>query len=219
MGKTKILTKEQEIILDKVAKDRYLQSEFYFTGGTALSEVYLKHRYSEDLDFFTNKRFDNEVIFSLLSDWGKKNNFTVAGRFVEVIYIFNLTFSNRQKIKVDFSYYPYRQIEKGEYLKGIRVDSLLDIAINKLLTISQRTDVKDFVDLYFLLERFSVWDLLEGLRVKFNVKSDPFLVAADFSKVELFEYLPEMIKPLKLVDLKTFFRKQAKVLGLNAVKK
>ncbi|MCD4795127.1 MAG: nucleotidyl transferase AbiEii/AbiGii toxin family protein [Bacteroidales bacterium] len=29
---------------------------FYLTGGTALVRFYLNHRYSEDLDFFVNKR-------------------------------------------------------------------------------------------------------------------------------------------------------------------
>ena len=30
------------------------ETDFYLTGGTALSRVYLKHRYSDDLDFFIN---------------------------------------------------------------------------------------------------------------------------------------------------------------------
>ncbi|MDR1696214.1 MAG: nucleotidyl transferase AbiEii/AbiGii toxin family protein [Endomicrobium sp.] len=29
-----------------------MYGSFYFSGGTALSEYYLRHRYSEDLDFF-----------------------------------------------------------------------------------------------------------------------------------------------------------------------
>lgn len=37
--------------------------KFYLTGGTALSRVYLNHRYSDDLDFFVNRitNFLNEV--------------------------------------------------------------------------------------------------------------------------------------------------------------
>lgn len=37
-----------------------LQSRFYLTGGTAISRFMLKHRYSDDLDFFLNN--DNEFI-------------------------------------------------------------------------------------------------------------------------------------------------------------
>jgi predicted nucleotidyltransferase component of viral defense system len=31
-----------------------LDLPFYLTGGTALGRFYLNHRYSEDLDFFTD---------------------------------------------------------------------------------------------------------------------------------------------------------------------
>ena len=31
-----------------------LPVDFYLTGGTALSRAYLRHRYSDDLDFFVN---------------------------------------------------------------------------------------------------------------------------------------------------------------------
>lgn len=40
-----------------------LPVEFYLTGGTALSRVYLNHRYSDDLDFFVNgsDKFKSQV--------------------------------------------------------------------------------------------------------------------------------------------------------------
>ncbi len=50
MGKT-ILTPTQRQVLDILAKNSKFTS-FYLTGGTALSEYYLHHRLSEDLDFF-----------------------------------------------------------------------------------------------------------------------------------------------------------------------
>jgi predicted nucleotidyltransferase component of viral defense system len=50
MGKNTILIKEQKSILDLISKNQYLKSNFYFTGGTALSEIYLQHRLSEDID-------------------------------------------------------------------------------------------------------------------------------------------------------------------------
>ena len=52
------------------------QTGFYLTGGTALSRGYLQHRFSDDLDFFTNmdKRFTNwchqvVAVLSSQSDW------------------------------------------------------------------------------------------------------------------------------------------------------
>ena len=40
MGKIQILTKEQKIILAEVGRHPFFQ-QFYFTGGTALSALYL----------------------------------------------------------------------------------------------------------------------------------------------------------------------------------
>lgn len=218
MGKIPTLTKEQKIILDQVKQNKFLKSQFYFTGGTALSAYYLNHRESEDLDFFSKTRFENQVIFTLMEDWGKKNHFKIQSRFNEVVYIFNLTFKNGVKLKVDFGYYPYQLLDQSGIKEGIRVDSLLDIAVNKLLTIQQRTDIKDFVDLYYLLDKFTVWDLMEGVKHKFRVKMEPFLIAGDFMKVAQFEYLPNMIKSLTLNELKSFFVNKAKKLGKMVVK-
>lgn len=57
MGKVN-LTLKQRIIFDEFRKSNYLKENFYFTGGTALSAVYLQHRESEDLDFFSGEKFE-----------------------------------------------------------------------------------------------------------------------------------------------------------------
>ena len=217
MGKDYIFTKEQQIILDEVKNSTYFTSNFYFTGGTALSSFYLNHRESEDLDFFSEREFDNEQILTLVEEWSRKYLFTFSSRFNEVVYVFQLVFENGEKLKVDFGYYPYKRVEKGFTWNSIEIDSLIDVAINKLLTISQRLEVKDFADLYYLLEEFTVWDLMEGVRVKFGQKLEPFLLAADFLKVEEFDYLPKMIKPLTIEQLKDFFRKKAIEVGRKGV--
>lgn len=217
MGKVSILTKEQDIILAEVRKNPFLQ-QFYFTGGTALSAFYLQHRYSEDLDFFSEKNIDTEAIFTFFQDLSGQHNFTFTSEFQQVVYIFLLKFNNTETLKVDFGYYPYSQIEKPNELNGIKTDSLTDIAVNKLLTITQRTTVKDFVDLYFLLEKFTVWDLIEGVRIKFRMQLEPFILASDFLKVEDFDYLPRMIRKLSLDELKSFFRQKAKEIGKKSIK-
>lgn len=217
MGKIHLFTPEQIIILDQIEKDSYLTSNFYFTGGTALSYFYLQHRYSEDLDFFSEKEFDREKIFTIVSEWANIHDFTFESQFKEVVYIFLLKFKNGEELKVDFGYYPHPRVEMGMQYESLEIDSLLDIAINKITTINQRTAIKDFVDLYFLLQKFSLWDLREGVRVKFRQKIEPFILAADLLKAEDFDVLPRMIKPLKLSELKTFFREKAKQIGSTAV--
>lgn len=131
--------------------------------------------------------------------------------------MFFLHFPEKKVVKIDFNYYPAKRLEKSVLNKGIYVDSLLDIAVNKLLTIVQRTDVKDFVDFYYLEPQFGVWDLIEGVKVKFNQKLEPYILASDFLKVEDFDFLPRMLKSISLKDLKNFFREKAKEVGKRAV--
>lgn len=178
-----------------------------------MSAFYLKHRYSEDLDFFSEKRVDTEPIFTFFQELSNKYSFTFTSEFKEVVYTLLLTFDPTITLKIDFGYYPYKQIEVPHKINGIITDSLTDIAVNKLLTITQRTTVKDFVDLYFLLNTFTRWDLIEGVRRKFRMKLEPFILSSDFLKVEDFTFLPRMIKPLTLHELKLFYRQEAQTLG------
>lgn len=216
MGKIQVLTKEQQIILDEVKKEPFF-NEFYFTGGTALSAFYLKHRYSEDLDFFTEKQFDGNDLSDIVEKWSRKHNFTFTSEFHQVVYIYMFKFANSEALKVDFGHYPHKHIKENETVNGLKIDSLTDIAVNKLLTVTQRTTIKDFVDLYFLLQEFTLWDLIEGIRIKFRMEFEPFIIVSDLLKVEDFDYLPRMIKPLTIAELKIFYRKLAKELGKKSV--
>lgn len=214
MGKIQILTANQKIILDEITKNDYIKSRFYFTGGTALSEFYLHHRYSDDLDFFTEEKLDTEILFSWLKKLGIKYRFTFKAELpFEALYRCVLKFSPNDLLKIDFSHYFGKRVEKGIRYQGFAIDSLLDIAINKITAIQQRANVKDYADYYFLLKKFSVWDLIEGARIKFNLETDPWTLSADFLYVENFNTMPKMIKLLTLDQLKRYFRKTAKELG------
>lgn len=214
------LDSQQKKIIDAVKKDPYLRNRFYFTGGTALSACYLHHRLSEDLDLFSERKFNAERVIRFMNETSKKERFVYKMRQPEGldILVFSLEFINGGLLKVDFNYYPYKKIEKRNNIEGILVDNLLDIGANKLLTINQRTEVKDFVDLYFLLQKYTTWDLLYAAEVKFHMEFDILLIAADFLKVEVFKSLPKMLVPLKLIDLYSFFRQTAKELGGKVVK-
>lgn len=199
----------QKQIFDKVSKDPVLSKQFYLTGGTALSAFYLHHRESEDLDFFSESDFEDtkieELIKNLSISFKTPYRFTKKGE----VRIFEFVKSDKLLIKIDFNYYPYKRVEKGKKHQEIEIDSLRDIAINKLLTVNQRGDVKDFVDLYFLLKDFTIWDIIYGVQAKFRREQDIVLISSDFAKVEEFDFLPKMLVPLKLSDLKEFFKQKA----------
>lgn len=209
MGKVIVTTKEQKILLDQFKNDSSLVSRFYFTGGTALSLYYLAHRESIDLDFFSEEQFDPQTILAKMNNWARKFKTTIDYVPIENTHVFNFIFPNKQPVKVDFAFYPYKRLRMSKIIDGIPVDSILDIAVNKLLALQQRAEVKDFVDLYFLLRKFTVWDLIDGVTVKFKVNLDPFIIGSEFMKVENFDFLPKMVIPLTLDQLKTFFKQKA----------
>lgn len=218
MGQVSIFTREQKIIFDGITKNQYIAQNFYFTGGTALSVSYLQHRYSEDLDFFCDHQFDSQIVLNLMNSLKDKYHFHFQAESIENVHMYFIQFPNKKELKVDFNYYPYKRIEKGAVEDGIMIDSLLDIAVNKLLTINQRADVKDFVDFYFLEPKFGIWDLIVGVRVKFGLELEPWLLSSDLLKIEDFDILPRMVKPLKMEDLKKFFRMKAQEVAKKVIK-
>lgn len=217
MEETAQLTTKQRLVLSKLASSEAFCQQFYFTGGTALSAFYLKHRESEDLDFFTEKDFDSRLLTTKMTDWGRELGFSFTTTGGGVVLTFWLTFNdNAEPLKVDFVRTSSRRLKKGENFEGLTVDSLTDIAVNKLFAATQRAQIKDFVDLYFLLQRFTFWDLLAGVKAKYLVELDLASTAGDFLKVNSFEYLPKMYKPLDLTVLKAFFNDKAREIGLMA---
>jgi len=185
-------------------------SNFYLTGGTALAGYYLYHRISDDLDFFSFSDFDPISIHALAEELRK-----IIGvgqvRFSKLYDRSQFFYSaiDGEERKVEFTKYPFKQVEKIGVLDNARIDSEFDIAVNKLLTITDRFDPKDFVDLYFLLPKYPLNKLREGVAIKFNTKLDPLTIGSSFAKVRNIETLPRMIKSLTVEDLKQFFNFEA----------
>lgn len=213
------LTPIQRVIFDNFSKTSSLKKKFYLTGGTALSAFYLNHRESEDLDFFTKSNLDIVELTSFAQKIAKAAKMKFVLTELENTKIFELVDRKKVKIKFDFAYYPYRLLKKGLKIDGVTIDSKYDIGVNKLFTINQRKAVKDFVDLYFLLQEFTFWDLYYGVEEKFGMEVDLVFIAASMLEVSDFNTLPKMLVPLSLKELKDFYRQQAKQLGMKVVKK
>ena len=56
MGKSTILNNDQQEFLKIVLNEPYILKRFYWTGGTVLSEFYLHHRDSHDIDLFSENQ-------------------------------------------------------------------------------------------------------------------------------------------------------------------
>ena len=216
MGK-KVSTPEQEKFLDFVSATPALRENFYFTGGTALSKFYLQHRFSEDLDFFSEKEFDVKEITPFLFKAKK------ILRFQKIDYqqsfnrnIFHLLFPHKKTLKVEFTYFPFPQVEKPMEKQGLSVDSLKDIAVNKVFTINQNPRGRDFFDLYWILRKgdWSVFELLRQAKIKFDWIIDPIQCGSQFLKSGLLLDDPMLVK--KNFDhkkVKKFFEELGKKIG------
>lgn len=207
-----ILTETQKKVIATIAKEPNLEN-FYLSGGTTLSAYYFKHRFSDDLDFFIFEEPD--VIF--LRGFAEKLKTTLNAKSLtfERLYDRNIIFFNldQEELKIEFTKYPFPHLEEPLIKDGIKIDSLRDIAANKLVTILDRFDPKDFVDFYFLLQTFKLEDIRKDTEEKFNTQIDDIFLGSELAKVKRIEGLPKMIKTITIQELKDFFTAIAKTLG------
>lgn len=194
---TKILTEQQIKILQLIGAHKEIASSFYLSGGTVLAGYYLFHRYSEDLDFFSENEFDVQGISVFLSDLKKALNFDSID-FQQSLNrnLFFLNFSD-ETIKLEFTYYPFPCMEQGSINDGIQIDSLIDIATNKLFTIYQRSTARDYIDLYCICKKegWQIADLIKKARGKFDWHIDPLQLGTQ-CQAEAVQDFPRIIEDI-----------------------
>jgi len=215
MAKEKIITPEQEKVLNLFSKEDYLIRKFYFTGGTPLATFYLFHRISEDLDFFSEQEIHLPSIERFIGKIKKKLKLVnVDYRKFLGLHSFYLFFGKEKFLKVDFNYYPFPRIEKGLKYKRISVDSLYDIAVNKIHTISMKARARDFIDIYFVIKekRYTLEKLLIGAKAKFDWHIDPIQLGTQLIKAAEVKDYPRMLKQVDHQEWKRFFVEEAKKL-------
>ena len=221
MGKT-ILTPKQLNFLEFIQQDKQITKRFYFTGGTALAEFYLKHRYSEDIDLFTEKEEVNQpVVEAFLKKSSVKLSVVkiVKSQFLGLVS-FKLKYKDGEELKVDFNYYPFLRIEKGLKYKNLEVDSVYDIATNKVHTLFMKPRSRDYIDLYFIIKSFnySLDRLILDAKVKFDWDISRIDLASQFTRVLDIIDLPRMLVPFNRKDMEKFFLDQAKSLKADILK-
>jgi len=100
IGQISFFTNEQKAIFDQVKQSDFLKSNFYFTGGPALSEFYLQHRYSDDLDFFSENKIDQQIVLTLMTEWSKQlDDFEMLPKMIIPITLDKLKNFFREKAK------------------------------------------------------------------------------------------------------------------------
>ena len=143
----KVLYPVQDKILRVVSEE--FGNAFYLTGGTALSRFYFEHRLSEDLDLFTaNEKISLVVpiLAKLIEDLGHKVEVETSSMVFGRLFV---KLKRDSYLKIDL----VRELPVGgiKEEKGFCIDSLLNIGANKITAFEDRAELKDVIDLYFLL--------------------------------------------------------------------
>ncbi len=132
-----------------------VDSPFYLTGGTLLSRFILHHRYSDDLDFFTNdsKNFFDEIDMVMKPVQNEIQSVELVTR--QDSYVRYRVTENQIELKVEFvNDVRYTVEEKVRAVSGIRFDHWKNVLSNKVTALSRKA-AKDLVDILFLSHAYS----------------------------------------------------------------
>lgn len=144
-------------LLKSFMQKDYLR-QFVLVGGTALA-LQIGHRKSIDLDLFTVSDIDTDMLLeNLQKDYQIVEKVKTKGSLI--CYI--------EEIKVDFIRFKYPFAYPIKEVENIRLLAIEDIAPMKIDAINGRGSKKDFYDLYFLLEQYSLAQILELYSAKYQ---------------------------------------------------
>jgi len=108
-----ILTPEQKIFLARFAASE-LRDSYYLTGGTALAAFHLRHRYSDDLDLFTEDEVSIEPVMAFVRGLPGFRQVSFQHKFDRRIFL--LDFERAASLKVEFTRYPFRVSNREQWL-------------------------------------------------------------------------------------------------------
>ena len=168
---------------------------FFLVGGTSLA-LQLGHRNSIDIDLFTRDDFDDNYLMQILN-----NRYTVTEIFRRKNSIICLI----NNIKTDFIKHNYPLLLPPVREEGISFLSKEDIAAMKFHAIIQSGKrLKDFIDIYFLLQHFSMKQMVDFFSAKYQYTNPMIAMKAINFFEDIDEHIdpPKLLKPLPLIEIK-----------------
>jgi hypothetical protein len=198
-------------LLKGLMADKELDA-FNLVGGTALS-LQLGHRKSVDLDLFRTTEFDSGQLAEHLKD---RYNAELTRQNKNGVFGYIGT------VKFDMLTDPTPLIDKLEKIEGIRMLSIRDIGAMKMNAIyDDGGRLKDFADMYALLEKHPLNTYLEYALQKFPeinpvMLRNSLLYHADVDLKIKVEYLGKPVEWRAIVSrLREAFHNPTKVFGQN----
>lgn len=184
-------------------KSSDLPPETYLGGGTAIS-LHLGHRHSVDLDFFVPIKFDEIQWQQNLEENFKFKLFQRAeGTLIGSV----------SRVKLSLLGYRYKLIKKTEKYQQVFIASLPDLAAMKLDTIISRGAKRDFIDVYYLAQKYGLQKLFEFYNQKYgNLRERKLMIKKGLIYFEEAneDEMPDMLVPADWKKIKDWFRAEVK---------
>lgn len=184
------------------------KKDFYLAGGTALA-LQIGHRVSVDFDFFTEEDFRTEELYERVQN--------MFGEVVRTQESHNtLSIVTQNDVRMSFMKYRYPLLDVCIETENTRLASITDIGCMKLSAIVSRSELKDYVDLFFILKHLSLTTLLVRLAEKIQSLDQNLVLKAlvsfddiqmepiDFiqgNKVSVAELRDSLVKSVRAVPL------------------
>ena len=188
---------------------------FYLAGGTGLA-LQIGHRDSIDFDFFKNGDYDTVALIKKLESVFKNHKLSITQQDKNTV-----SCSIDNTIRLSFFSYNYALLKPLVGTDYIEIASIEDIACMKLSAIMSRAVEKDYVDLYFILQKISLDDLLDYCRKKYRsldeimiLKSLPF-----FEDVQKEHILFKEGHKVSLKQMKKYFEETVRQKELKDARK
>lgn len=202
---TEVIPASARRALGSAAQQSWLKrSSWYLAGGTALA-LQVGHRQSVDLDFFSPKSgFSLAGVLRHLR--GKQWKTTIARE--------GTIYGTLEGAKISFIAYPFFIPRRPfHYYGAVRVLDAADIAVMKIVAISQRGRKRDFVDLYwYCRNRESLADVLARLTAQYPSVAHNFhhivKALAYFADAEA-DPMPKVFFQANWKTIKVFFRSES----------
>ena len=162
-------------------------SQMRLVGGTALALQY-GHRQSIDLDFFGEMTNAPDEIINKMSEFGDCVVLNNQKSILQLVV---------SGVKVDvIDYSLYKWIDSPVCENGLKLASVQDIAAMKINAIEGRGSRKDFIDVYMLLKKYSLDEILGFYKQKYpNYSIFRALLSLTF-----FEDAERESMPIMLID-------------------
>jgi len=184
-------------------------SRFYLAGGTALA-LRLGHRRSVDLDFFSSTdEIGQKTHLEILNALSALHPQTIEAAMGNLLLVL-------REMHVGFFGYSYPLLAPTGSVENVALAGIIDIGLMKLDALISRGSRKDFYDLYFILQRIPLTELLALGRTKYPYARDFELMAIE--SLVLFDDADRDLQPQLLTDItwdqvKQFFIAEAQSLG------